>query len=517
MVSALEHIFELSLQNSLVTYLTGATGSGKSHTILHLQHRSRIGRSRIVVVVNANLYDPHDRDALGQRNILAAVHTDNELRTRAKLAGLDLSPTTTSTSIEMLADEVNRALDAIGSAEHVPDERHAMPFGLVIAIDGLDEWFRPLKGTVKFSSVAEQLVLNVRFLLDTLLHSCIMLSLTTDIFEEVMKVVPADRTFLRRFIPPQEFNGTELAFGSFNMEEARQLYARFREMWLRKARDFGLSVEKVEGRIDWPISSDAVELARNATTARPGPLQGIFQSAFETLQREHPRDWLSSSIFVDLRLMAEVVSIASLRAEHGVDLAQEQTRRQVAVLAEWDKLTSSLAEDPTPVQLADAVQGWLETKDFGVKRGTTRIPSGTAYTFVVADRRNSGTMGLLPLLSSVPTKDDIQALNAMVTMGEAHQILIVTKQEDFNWVYARWGKPVDYDGPWKHDLSNYSYVLQLTPEQLKGVSVVAQKLPTQDGSAALWAADRLCSPIEGYRLSDILACVARNAIGNANL
>ncbi len=518
MVSALEHIFDLSLQNPLITYLTGTTGSGKSHTILHMQYRARVSHSRFMVVINANQYDIHDKEGLGQRRILEALHGDRDIRQRAKLAGCELSPSSSSLTMERQAEEINQAVGAIGQMERASRGGRGKPYGLVVAIDGLDELFRPIMQTGGFQSYAEQLVLNVRFLLDALVRTCIVLSFTTDVFEEIRKVVPQDRTFLRRFIPPQEFNGTGLDFREFNMEEARQLYGRFRDAWFDRARGFGFVVGAVAGQPHWPISWDAVELARAATTARPGPLQGIFQSAFEALQRRHPGDWLSPSTFVDLRLMAEVIEVAAKRAEHGVDLSRKEVQRQMKLLGDWERLASKSARGPSPARLADVFGAWLEAAEFTLtKRSATQIPSGTLYMLPVTKGRQTGNVGLLCLLNHGPGEDDLVVLNKLVAMSAVHQVIVVTKQDHFDWIYSPWDRPIQYDGAGQRDLGNYTYVLRLGPEQLSGIGVAGDKLNTPDQSAALWVADRLCSPIKGYRFSEILSGVARNAIGIANL
>ena len=86
MVKALGRIFDLSLQNSLVTYISGDVGSGKSHVLNHIQYLSERNKNRHVVIINANQFDSID-----DLTILKSIHADDRLRNQSLRDGVRFS------------------------------------------------------------------------------------------------------------------------------------------------------------------------------------------------------------------------------------------------------------------------------------------------------------------------------------------------------------------------------------------------------------------------------------------
>ncbi len=510
MISALEHIFDLSLQNPLVTYLAGDPGSGKSHTVLNLERRSLLGEARHVVVIRADLFHPSAGSPLDQRSILAAVYQDPSLRERAASAGIDMTASDSGPMEGRMIDAINAV---IGGISESAERKESKPFGLVIAVDGLDEYFRP-SGEGLRGSDTETFVLNVRFLLDSLQRTCILLCLTSIIFEEAYRFVSQDRTFLRRFIAPQEYDGTRLDFKAFTETEASSLYGEYRDFWLHNVQGLDDRTRSTLREIGWPISREAVFLAREAAAGRPGPFQRILQSAFEMLRAKFPDAWLDPHSVVDLSLMAKVIALAARRAEAGIDVSNEELQRRLALLANWDERILELPRTIADSDLVSVLERLLAVSGFGVKNGArpNRLTVGQVHIREVTKGGRSGRLGLLIARDALPSDEDIRALNLLVATGTLHQLLILTRRADFDWVYSPRDHPVEFTRPNQRHLGNFSYVARLSPEHVASLALAGKNLATPDREATLRIVDSRCSPLPGYRLSDLLLSMAWNAI-----
>src|SRR2546426_6175386 len=307
-------------------------------------------------------------------------------------------------------------------------------------------------------------MLSVRFLLDALVQTCIVLSFTTDISAEVRRLMEPDRTFIRRFIPPQEFDGSQVDFTSFNIDETHDLFKQYRNAWFSRARVWDLVVDQVELNPQWPISGDAVELAHSATNARPGPLQGAFQTAFETLQREHPLDWLEADVRIDLFKMAEILALASQRGDPGINLAEQAIRERTELLARWNSLASAAPPTPAVRQFADLAAAWLAASGFAtIERSSITLPSGRLHVLGVTSAGKTGDLGLLVIPNRFLTTSDWDILRELAS-NSYQQVVILTEKSDFEWVYSPSPYPYRYSGTGDVHLGNYSHVLRFRPE-----------------------------------------------------
>lgn len=517
MVEALEHIFDLSLQNPIITYLTGDPGSGKSQLLYYMRRKFITDKSRIMVVIHADKFDSRAKNPLGQLALLKEICKDEQLKERGLQAGFELDSSVDEVDEAALAERINQTVRAVEICENANRKQLRNSFGLVVAIDGLDEYVRPSGGKGLLEQDTRALMFSIRFLLDSLLKTCIVLAFTTDIFGMVQDVTKGDVTFQRRLIPSQEFDGSDLSFQAFNLEETREMYLGYRGVWLSKATAAGLDIAVVKNRTEWPISPSAIELVLEATTGRPGALQEVFQSSFEAIQ-DQDQEWLRTGINVDLKFMANVIYSISRTAPYGLDMDKGDVRRRIDFLRGWAEQTSTPSSYPTEPQVVDVIKAILELADFKVTGSTVdKLSSTHLYVLNVEANFKMGNIGVLVMPDTFITKGDIEILNDFVTDNKVHQLVLFTQKEGFEWIYSPSPFPSDHEGTRKRNLSNYSYVLRFSKEQFSGLGVTAMRLTTESKSAALWCADRLCSPIEGYKLSEVLSSMAMSAIRGANV
>ncbi len=514
-VRALDHIFDLSLQNSLVTYLEGLPGSGKSHTINHLQDLASRRRDRIFVVVHANLFSSEDDFTLDETALLRLVYQDANFREVASNLQVELPDSSEGEDAGKLVDIINKVIHAAEVEGTTGDARKAA--GLVIAIDGLDEYVRPVSGGSVVAYDTKKFALAVRFLLDMLDRTCLLLGFTTAIYDEVYKVIEPDRTFQRRFVTPQEFNGEPLAFEAFGLGEAGEMYNRYRDEWLSRALEDDLITQRESEDLvaaDWPLSRDAVDLAWEATDHLPRSLQQLFQRSFEELRIRGGDQWRSGRENVGLVEMARVIEAASRQGDAGLELHDEAVGSKLRILHEWNGRSAAARRIETSalaLTFSDLLTaGGMET------RGITGATVGGVplRSILISSSGREGKLAVL-FLEDGAGQHLLRVLQGLAKMSEWDsevRFLVVCNTSFIGEVQKVWRESINYasDASVFH-LGNSGYVLGLDPRRLGGLSAGPEYREASAYESWLWVADRLCSPIKGLRLSAILTSLARSA------
>jgi hypothetical protein len=141
---------------------------------------------------------------------------------------------------------------------------------------------------------------------------------------------------MRRFIGPQEYDGTPLNFIGFNLNETFELYNQYRLRWLdRRMQNKDITQElytKLSNNPDWPITKDAIVLAWRATSKTPSALQEIFQDAVNFLRSRHKDDFLNHKHTISLKDMAELIHRAHSRPESDINLTEKKLIDEVMIL-----------------------------------------------------------------------------------------------------------------------------------------------------------------------------------------
>ena len=519
-VRALDHIFDLSTQNSLVTYLAGLPGSGKSHIIHHLNHLTRERRDRIFVLVNANLFSSHEEFTLDEAALLRLIYQDDNFRDFASDLQYELPEAPESNDVGELLEIINDVIHA-GEADRITKDLRGES-GLVLAIDGLDEYVRPISGGSVVAFDTERFALAVRFLLDMLDRTCVILGFTTAIYDEVYKVIEPDRTFLRRFITPQEFNGEPLTFDAFGLSETREMYDRYRQEWLQRASEDGLLAPRdrnglLEGH--WPFSPEAVQLAWEATDHLPRSLQQLFQRAFEELRVLGGDQWLSGREEIGLIEMAGVIEAASRQGDAGLEIHGETLASKLRILRKWNERSQRGKEVDIPA-LALIFADLLKAEGMETNSVTAATVGEIPLTSIqISSLGGEGKLFILMLEDVSPESllSVLRALAGTLEWDRNVRFLVLCKPDSIDQVQEAWRESINYaSDPAIFHLGNSGYILGLDSVQLKGLSTGPEEKEDPEYEAWLWVADRLCSPLKPLRLSEILTPLARSAfVGGA--
>ena len=503
MVKALERIFDLSLQNSLVTYISGDVGSGKSHVLNHIQYLSEKNKNRHVVIINANQFDSID-----DLTILRSIHADDKLRKQSLRDGVRFSDTA-SLNREELVDEINRVLEILDR-----ESTNTKEFGLIVGIDGLDEFVRDK--TLDTS----QLLISIRLLLEDLHKACFVLSLTHSILDEAKGeggCLAEDRTFSRRFIGPQEYDGSQLNFVGFNLSETFEMFRYYCDKWLeRRLADGEIDQERYDEfkKSEWPISKDAISLAWKATNKTPWALQLLFQNAFNDLKTEYfSNDWFNPENSVNPQQMSRVIETAVRRAESGVSIGEVEFKHTIRILNdERNYLTSPISNSESKDYTV-----MLFIKDIIEEIGFTaewpgHFQSRNTYILKVKESINSNNyqyLGFLIALDRPVTESDVNFLNGLV-MGELRYkpryVIILTNDENCRDVYDRVGG-VQQRFTRECHLGNYTYLIQLGDNQIDDICAAYQQRDENYYKALLKIIDKRCCAKTGLSLSEIVKAI----------
>lgn len=457
MIKALDKIFELSLQNPLITYISGDTGSGKSHVLNHMKYIFAEKKSHQIVILNAN-----DFNKIDESSILRTVHQDIDLNRKLVEIGGKISPYNTVGEAQMI-NEINNRTEKI-SNDYGGNRYH----GLIIAIDGLDEYVR------KNDFDAKQLLITLRLLLDDLDRTCILLSLTHNIYDMMEPAIREDRTFLRRFIGPQEYDGSKLNFMGFNKDETFDMYEQYKNNWLERFFYNGNIKDDVYNELkehEWPISNDAISLIWETTNHTPGILQKLFQRALDDLVEKYPDKWLNPSNNITAELIASTIETFVDRGVSGMNVFDEKLKNKIAILKEPDRYFGVTKKHPFEDMFIQTMVDLIKQKGFivGEKFSTER----KGCYIQKLSKLNGGEMrkfalGFFIISGKNITKRDIEFLNKFISKNqqgyEITYILVVTI-DGYKDIYDPWNGPIELSGPFGHHLGNYTYTIPFDSEK----------------------------------------------------
>lgn len=260
-----EEIYSLSLVNPLMTAIVGNPGTGKTHFLWNLEHRTnQHERSGIVLIYELKDKTPEIRD------IIEFIHKNERFRQLAAINKIHVSDNQ-ELSVDQRTTEINDVIEKI--RQEIDNN-----FGICIGVDTVDEFVRQLVTTRKLSS--RQAIVDIlgsfRLILDSINKVCIIFALTKDVYNEMMPVIGGDQTLRRRFIIANGVDDAPVEFGQLKENEAYILVSTFMKHWAKR-NDFDF--EKIAGNNEtWPFTETAIKLAwRMAVT--PGGLSLICMDA----------------------------------------------------------------------------------------------------------------------------------------------------------------------------------------------------------------------------------------------
>lgn len=497
MAKALERIFDLSSQNPLVTYVSGDVGAGKSHVLNHIQYLSERDGTRQMVIINANQFSTIDELTILQ-NILGNASSTAQI------------------SRNQLVDEINHRLAQLSKVSPNPNK-----YGLVVAIDGLDEFVRDKDKSLD----TEQLLMTVRLLLENLDKTTFILSLTHSILDKAKgKYLAEDRTFSRRFIGPQEHDGTPLNFEGFSFSETLELYRVYRNRWLDRRLEKGEINKNLYDELknnDWPISKDAVALLWEATNKTPRTLQWLFQDTLNDLRERLPTEWLNTRNIVYPEQMAQIIETAERRAVSGMSISDVQFKHKIQILKasnNYFDITLNMTQKPED-SIVGVVKDIVEENGFGIGK-LLQLDYKGSYLLEVSrtiDDKNYSAIGFLIILGREITERDIDLLYSL-TSGEqrghnVEYVLVITdnlKDSEYG-IYGDF-EPIGFKKKHDRHLGNYTYLLRLTNRQLKDIYVTYAQRDKEYYKALLDITDKRVGANRNLSLSKIIRAVTYAAL-----
>jgi len=440
--------------------------------------------------------------------ILRSIHADDRLRNQCSREGIRFSDTA-SLNREKLVDEINRGLEILDQ-----ESTNTKGFGLIVGIDGLDEFVRDK--TLDTS----QLLISIRLLLEDLHKACFVLSLTHSILDEAKGeggCLAEDRTFSRRFIRPQEYDGTQLNFVGFNLSETSEMFKYYRDKWLeRRLADGEIDQERYDEfkKSEWPISKDAISLAWKATAKTPSALQLLFQNAFNDLKTEDfSNNWFNPKNIVNTQQMSRVIETAVRRAESGVSIGEVEFEHTIRILNdERNYLTSPIinieSKDHTVMRF---IKDIIEEIGFTAE-WPGHFQSRNTYILEVKESTNSNNyqyLGFLIALDRPVTESDVNFLNELV-MGKfrykPRYVIILTNDENCRDVYDGVGG-VQRRFTRECHLGNYTYLIQLSDNQIDDICAAHQQRDEDYYKALLKIIDKRCCARTDLSLSEIVKAI----------
>lgn len=291
------------------------------------------------------------------------------------------------------------------------------------------------------------------------------------------KIIKEDRTFVRRFIGPQEYDGSKLNFTGFNIDETFEMYRAYKEKWLKRYFDkgeikAGLYHELRES--EWPISKDAISLIWEATNNTPGILQKLFQRALNDLEKKYPDNWLNPNNNITPKSIASAIEIFISRGESGMKLLDKNLKNKISVLKEPDRYFGVMTKhslDDVFIQVAvDLIKkkGFIVGEKFKTEQNGCYIQELSKPDNGVIKKF---ALGFLISHGKSIAEEDIKFLNKLISKRqggyEVTYILIVTSY-GYKYIYDPWNrKPIHIFGPFGHHLGNYTYTIPLDSEKIQ--------------------------------------------------
>lgn len=368
-----EEIYSLSLINPIMTAIVGNPGTGKTHFLWNLEHRTnQYQRSGIVLIYELKDKTPKISD------VIEFIHKHETFRKLAINNRIYISDNQ-EISLEQRAKEINNVIEKI--RQEVDSN-----FGICLGVDVVDEFVRKLVITNNWNErrVILDLLGSFRLILDSINKICVIFALTRNVYDEMIPVVSGDQTLRRRFIIANGVDGEPIKFGALKEQEACNLVSTFMEHWAqRNDIDFN---EFAKGNETWPFTRSAIKLAWRMT-ATPGGLSLICMDAlFE-------KEKVSKSISLTYELSISELDIAiSLRKNKSYPylINDEKAWNEIEFLIDQNKIKDKIselknqAEKDTKGQLGkevikDAFEKYLEDCGFKVDYGYSDVIVGANY------------------------------------------------------------------------------------------------------------------------------------------
>ena len=242
-----EEIYNLSLVNPLMTAIVGSPGTGKTHFLWNLEHRTNQHERDGVVLI----YELKDKTP-SYSDIIKFIHSHDNFRNFVSDCGIRFDDTIKDDMNE-ITFEINEAIEKIN--------RKYGNFGICIGVDGVDEYVRKLVHTKKWSN--EQAIVDLlgtfRLILDGINKVCVIFALTKDVSVDMMPIISGDQTLRRRFLIANGINGGPVEFGQFKESEAYILVSTFMKHWAQRN---DINFEHIaDGNETWPFEKNAIKLA----------------------------------------------------------------------------------------------------------------------------------------------------------------------------------------------------------------------------------------------------------------
>jgi len=496
-VSALERVSLWTLNNSLITSISALQGAGKTHLLYHLRFLSQqhLPPTQWVEIIAAN----EQLDTLGERGQIDAPliiskllrDSDDGFVHMLRAHGFDDPLPPANSEVDLRSGWI---MDAIRFMK----TKNQKPFGLMIAIDGVDEYVRNVGEAKLIENIVKKMLINVRLILDLLDHTCIVLAVTESVLRQMDLIIEKDPTFNRRYVPLLNFDGTDLDIGKLTLDETFELCLAYRNCWISEQSNNGhLYVNDKEE--DWPFESVAIELAWKASKDKtPRSILEFFQEA---------ENILSESTYKNTITIHQMAKAIDKRAkEINIDVKKE-TRGILKLLLKQTLYKDSLqtkdvigavkAFMPNNIQLTNKKNRSksalrLDAKETTLSRGTESSPFFISALYHVVNPKKD--------------KEDVYSLLRPTNSGRTSMGLVVPcveYNEDIRMTFSQWYGETRYI-----HAGNHIYILLLNEQQKAYIKAFANDT---ENKALRWIVDHTCGP-SGENFSTMVEAIVERAL-----
>lgn len=247
LINIFEEIYNLSLVNPLITSIVGHPGTGKTHFLWNLEHRTNQHERDGVVLI----YELKDKIP-SYSDLINFVYSHENFRNSVTECGIKFDDT--------IIDDVNKMTFEINNIIEQINQNHGN-FGICIGVDGIDEYVRGLVYKKKWTNekVIVDLLGTFRLILDGIDKICIIFALTVDVFTDMMPIISSDQTLRRRFLIANGVDGRPVEFGQFSENEAYILVSTFMKHWAQRN---DIDIDHIaNGNETWPFEKKSIKLA----------------------------------------------------------------------------------------------------------------------------------------------------------------------------------------------------------------------------------------------------------------
>jgi hypothetical protein len=211
--------------------------------------------------------------------------------------------------------------------------------------------------------------------------------------------------------------------------------------------------------------------------------------------------------------MARVIETAVRRAESGVSIGEVEFENTIRILRDEGRyltipLNNIESREYTVVRF---IKDIIEEIGFTTK-GIIPSKKRKAYLLKVMESTNSNKyqfLGFLIALDRPVTESDVNFLNELVTGGLRYKpryVIILTNDENCRDVYDGVGG-VRREFTRECHLGNYTYLTQLTDNQIDDICAAYQQRDEDYYKALLKIMDKRCCAKTGLSLSEILKAI----------